>query len=415
MRWKMDGLKIWILLVISPILLAGCRQTDVKLRTTAGVESFRNAGDRIEIFYVIQNTTTDDQPFTKVWVNGEILEGVQIENWAEYTGSWIYTVTEEDVAKGRAKITTGVKVGWYDGSRNTDNSDSHSVVIPQESSAKLILEIRSAIWMFDSVNYTFVVTNIGAVNIPGPIVIQNNLNLNLNINQFNPTECHLLSDGLSSGREVVCTVTSGIPPDAAARGYFFITFTANAGSETSEKVTKSIFKYGAVVPTLTPTPTATPTSTPTAIVEVSPALRLDISSPSNYFSEVGNPVDFTYVVTNSGDVVIDGDFIIFSENLYSWECPQVAELAVSESLTCEGRYWIESADIGKPLTHHASVQGVYDGTSVTSPEASVTVAYLKPTPAPLKVNCSLYDTEQACGNHPNACTWDSMEQLCLKK
>ncbi len=184
MRWKMVGLKIWILLIIGPILLAGCGQETFKLHTTAGVGSFRNAGDRIEIFNVIQNTSTDNQPFTEVWVNGEILEGVQIENRAEYTGSWIYTVTEEDVAKGRVKIKTGVKVGW-DGSRNA--SDSHSVVIPQESSAKLILEIRSAIWMVDRVNYTFVVTNIGAVDIPGPIVIQNNLNLNLNINKFNPT------------------------------------------------------------------------------------------------------------------------------------------------------------------------------------------------------------------------------------
>jgi len=214
---------------------------------------------------------------------------------------------------------------------------------------------------------------------------------------------------------VVCSVTSGVPADAAARGYFFITFTANNGSETSEKVTTSISKYGLVVPTLTPSPTPTPTSIPTATVEVSPALSLAISSPSSYFSEVGNPVDIIYLVTNSGDVVIDGDFIIVSENLYSWECPQVAELAVGESLTCEGRYWIESADIGKPLTHCASVQGVYDGTSVISPEASVTVAYLKPTPAPLKVNCSQYDTEQACDNHPNACTWDSIEQLCVKK
>ncbi len=101
-----------------------------------------------------------------------------------------------------------------------------------------------------------------------------------------------------------------------------------------------------------------------------PSLALDKSaSPSNYDS-VGDVIVYSYLLTNNGNVTLDGPFTVSDDKIANVTCPATATLAPTASITCTANYTIKQTDLDAgSITNVASAS---NGT-VTSPTDKVTV------------------------------------------
>lgn len=91
----------------------------------------------------------------------------------------------------------------------------------------------------------------------------------------------------------------------------------------------------------------------------------------------GNPVDYTYTLTNTGNVPLTS-FAIFDSNLNSWTCSgATSPLGLNASTTCTGTHLLTSNDINnKFVDNTAYATALYNGFTVTS--NTVTLRVLVP-------------------------------------
>jgi LysM repeat protein len=79
------------------------------------------------------------------------------------------------------------------------------------------------------------------------------------------------------------------------------------------------------------TPSRTPTLTPIPTSSVTPVLTLGITSGTVNFSAPGVSIDFTYRLSNTGTVSINGPFTV-SDSKLTVSCPATASLAPSTAI-----------------------------------------------------------------------------------
>jgi len=92
------------------------------------------------------------------------------------------------------------------------------------------------------------------------------------------------------------------------------------------------------------------------------------ATPMTY-SAVGAVISYSYLVTNSGDVTLDGPFTV-SDNKATASCPATASLAPGASITCTASYTIGQGDLDAgSVTNVASASNG----AVTSPTDTETV------------------------------------------
>ena len=225
----------------------------------------------------------------------------------------------------------------------------------------------------DTITYSYLVTNTGNVTINALAVSDDKLGA---------ITCPVSS--LAPAAFTTCTAThlvSGADLDLGS-----ITNTATAdGSPTG----------GVLVP-------ATDTLT-VAITGQAPALSLKKTSDQDGYV-VGDTIDYTYLVTNTGNVAI-GNLAVTDDKLADVTCPATpTTLNPGDTITCTATYKTVAADVGK-ITNNAKVTGdpptgdpvqatdsrtvtVTAATGSSSPSASHTVAGESGTPPPTGTSSS---------------------------
>lgn len=85
-----------------------------------------------------------------------------------------------------------------------------------------------------------------------------------------------------------------------------------------------------------------------------PELQLSKSAAPTTYSHAGDVITYTYNVTNTGNVALNGPVIITDDKLGSFTCGTVTSLAPGAAVTCTYNYVIQASDLGNVL--HLPVQ-----------------------------------------------------------
>ncbi|MFC2173624.1 hypothetical protein ACFLU6_13490, partial [Acidobacteriota bacterium] len=105
-----------------------------------------------------------------------------------------------------------------------------------------------------------------------------------------------------------------------------------------------------------------------------PGLTLDKTAAPATYNEVGDVINYSYEVTNSGNVTLEAPFSV-SDDKTTVDCSGApALLAPGDSFTCTATYTITQADLDAgSVTNTAQAQGHFGTTPVNSNEDDVTV------------------------------------------
>ncbi len=124
-----------------------------------------------------------------------------------------------------------------------------------------------------------------------------------------------------------------------------------------------------------PTPTLTPTSTEVPTPEPAPEITLNKSAYPVNFSAVGNTIEYTYVITNTGNVPLFAPYSV-SDDKVSVSCPsEPASLVEGGTVTCSAAYTITQDDLNAGSVTNIAVATAKDkaGADIVSNQDSVTV------------------------------------------
>ncbi len=110
------------------------------------------------------------------------------------------------------------------------------------------------------------------------------------------------------------------------------------------------------------------------IQAASPALTLVKTATPQIFAKAGDVIQYSYVLTNSGNVPLAGPFTVADDKATDEACPATTSLAAGASLTCTASYTITLADVRVgSVTNTATAAGSYSDAVVTSNTAQATV------------------------------------------
>jgi len=105
-----------------------------------------------------------------------------------------------------------------------------------------------------------------------------------------------------------------------------------------------------------------------------PSLTISKSAQTSTYNTIGQIINYTFIVTNSGNVTLTGPFVVDDDKTNNEICP-IGDLAPNDSLTCTASYAITLADLNNgTVTNRASVSGMDpNGITVTSKTTSATI------------------------------------------
>lgn len=315
---------------------------------TADVSSFSAVGDVINYEIVVTNTgnvtwtsaVTIDDPLT----SDEVCPNVTVAPGDSVTCTASYTVTQTDL--DNEEIVNDVDVSITQ--NGVTANDSAQATVPADVMPLLTIEksLSSGPDPFtdtaDELVYSYVLKNEGNVVLDNIVLTDDKVSLTC------PT------DTIPAGGQITCTSDPyQIQQEDIDAG--FVTNTASATSETGAGG---------------PVPTATDDLTVNA--DQSPALGLEKSAapidPQDFVAN--STVDYSYVVTNTGNVTLSGPFEVSDDKFTTpIACPP-GPLAPNGTLTCTASYTVTSADVANGFV--TNVATVSDGTT-TSPSDSVSV------------------------------------------
>ena len=159
---------------------------------------------------------------------------------------------------------------------------------------------------------------------------------------------------LSSGAVATFTATGTVSPSASGNISNTATVTAPAG----------------VID-----PNATNNSATSSTLVAAPALTIDKTSVDTSYSAVGDVLDYSFKVTNSGNVTLTGPFTVADNKATDESCPATASLAPGAFITCTASYTVTQADLDAgSVINTATGSGTFGATTVTSPSDSVTIS-----------------------------------------
>ena len=188
----------------------------------------------------------------------------------------------------------------------------------------------------DVVDYAYLVTNTGSIALDGPVTVSDD----------QTTVTCPSTASLDPGEDVTCTASHTITLADLDAGSITNTATASADGVTSA-----------------------PDSV-TVTAAQGPGLSLAKSADPATYAAVGDVIEYTYVVTNTGNVTLDGPFTISDDQSTDENCPATGSLDPGDSITCTASDTITQADLDAgELTNVASATNG----SVTSNDDSATV------------------------------------------
>ena len=203
-----------------------------------------------------------------------------------------------------------------------------------------------------TIGYSYTVTNTGNVTIHAVAV----------------------SDDRTDGAPVCLATTLGPGETTTCTAVHTVTQAdLDAGSVTNHASAHGTPAGGTLVP---------PTDQATATATQAPALTIDKTSTDTTFAAPGDVLDYSYLVTNSGNVTLAAPFTVADDKATDEACPATpTSLAPGDTITCTATYTVTQADIDAgSVTNVASASGSFTfagdqtPTVITSPTDTLTIA-----------------------------------------
>ena len=201
----------------------------------------------------------------------------------------------------------------------------------------------------DIIDYSYLVTNTGNTTLAGPVTVADDKTTVTcpDLNTIGNLDANLDVD-----ESITCSASYAVTQADIDAGNVVNIASATADGTTSNQDTVTV--------------NAVQTS----------ALTLDKTSATPGFSAVGDIIDYSYLVTNTGNTTLAGPVTV-SDDKTTVTCPDVttignldANLDVGESVTCSASYAVTQADIDAGNVVNIAT-ATADGT--TSNQDSVTV------------------------------------------
>ncbi len=302
---------------------------------TNGNTVLGDAGDTIT--YAFSATNTGTVTLAPVTITDPLLPGLvcSIPTLAPgatascaATGN-TYVITAADVAAGSRANTataTGDAPGTIPDPTASDTETTPTAVTPV---ASLTLNKTATVAdtngntvlgdAGDTITYAFSATNTGTVTL-APVTI---------------------TDPLLPG--LVCSIPTLAPGATASCNATGNTYVITAADAAAGNVINTATASGDAPGTI-PDPTGSDTeTTPTAATPAPAITLLKTAVSGNPYDSVGDVIDYTYVVTNIGNVSING-LVVTDDRIATVTCP-VTTLAPGESTTCTASYVVTQADL----------------------------------------------------------------------
>ncbi len=112
--------------------------------------------------------------------------------------------------------------------------------------------------------------------------------------------------------------------------------------------------------------------TVTTPITQTPSLSIDKNAAKATYASVGEVITYTYLVTNTGNVTINGLSVI-DDKIASVSCP-VTSLVSGAATTCSATYTVTQADlVAGSVTNVATANGTPTGGTLTPPTDTVTI------------------------------------------
>ncbi|MFF3008691.1 hypothetical protein ACFVTF_38535, partial [Kitasatospora sp. NPDC057940] len=272
-----------------------------------------------------------------------------------------YTVTQADINAGSI-TNTATATGTPPTGPPVTSPPSNATVTATPSPAITIMKTASPTTVTavgQVVDYSFLVTNSGNVTLT---------DVTVNETAFSGTgtppaiTCPAGAASLAPNTSVTCTAH-----------YTVTQADINAGSITNTATATGTPPTGP--------PVTSPPSNATVTATSNPALTIAKTASPTTVSTVGQVVDYSFLVTNTGDVTLTN--VTVNETAFSGTgtppaitCPAgAASLAPNTSVTCTAHYTVTQADINAgSITNTATATGTPPtGPPVTSPPSNATV------------------------------------------
>ena len=337
----------------STVTIPATRTPSIAIVKSADVASFSVAGTRIGYDYVVTNSgnvtltsvrVTDPLPGLSAVICplGTLAPG------ASETCTATYTTTQADVNAGGV-TNTGTASGRPPTGPPVIASDT--LTVPAVQTPAIGIEKSADVSSFSApgelITYSYLVTNGGNVTLTS-------VSVDDAMSGLSAVDCHGVTT-LAPGASVTCTATYTTTQADVDRGSITNTGTATGTTPAGSAVSDH--------------------STVTVPADQNPALTLVKSASTTTFSGPGQPVTYSYLVTNSGNVTVRSVAVADpAPGLSSITCPDPT-LPPGASETCTATYTTTQADVDRgSITNTATASGLPpSGLPVVSNESTVTI------------------------------------------
>ena len=319
---------------------------------TAG-DPFAAVGDSITYSYLLTNTgnvtinsiVVDDDKVATVTCAAVTLAPTETT-----TCTGVYAVTQDDLNAGEV-VNIAQANGVPTNGTLVSPTDTQTAIATQNSQLSLDKQITAGApynTAGDVITYTYDLNNSGNVSLSPPFSVNDDV-----INSVNcPPDASAVGDGdadLDPGETVQCSAVHVVSQADIDGGSIINTADAAA-----------IDPNGAVV--------VSAPDTETAVADANANLAIDkeLISGSPY-TAVGDVVDYTYVVTNIGNVTVN-TITVTDDRIATVSCLSDV-LAPDESTTCSGQYTITQSDLNAGSVVNTAFASGNDpgGSTATSP------------------------------------------------
>jgi LysM repeat protein len=219
----------------------------------------------------------------------------------------------------------------------------------QPLQARLTLEMTALTAGYDSpgdtLNYSYTLRNTGTATLSGPF----------SVTDSRASVSCSPSAQLAVGASLSCT------------GSYSVTQAdIDAGSLTNTATAQAVYSGSAV---------NSNSVSQTVNASRNPGLSLNVDTSSGSYASPGDSLDYTYQLSNTGNVTLSGPFTVSDNPAGAADCSSApASLAPGGSFSCSGSYAVTQADIDAgSVTNSATAQAVFNGSPVNSNADGVTI------------------------------------------
>ncbi|AKC86182.1 hypothetical protein WQ53_04735 [Pseudoxanthomonas suwonensis] len=312
-------------------------------------------GDVIDYAFLVKNT--GNVALTGILVNDARLDAAAncpvttLAPDAETTCTGSHTVTAAEVAVGLVH-NSATATGTPPTGAAVDSPPSEvDIETAQNPGLTIVKSVTSAgpYAVGDVIDYQFVVTNTGDVNLSGIVVHDAQLD----------AAAVCAATALAPTASTTCTGSHTVTAAEVAVGNVHNSATASGTPPATPGN-----------PTPTPVDTPTPSEVDTPTVQ-NPGLTIVKSVTSAGPYTVGDVIDYQFVVTNTGDVNLSG-IVVHDGQLDAAAVCAATTLAPTASTTCTGSHTVTAADVDAGNVHNSATAS---GTPPVTPG--------NPTPTPV--------------------------------